>query len=281
MIESAVGRSGMGVSDLALVAGATGGVGQLAVGTLLEKGYAVRVMTRNADKARQMFGERVELAIADIRQPETLAAATAGITHIICATGTTAFPSARWQFDFGDTPEWLAWPQVLLDANYRDLKAQNSPKVVDAIGVKNLLAAAPADLQRFVFISSCGIQRKDSFPFNLLNGFGVLDAKQKGEQAIRDSGLPYSIIRPARLTDGPYSSYDLNSLLKATTEGKLGIKLGQGDQLNGETSRIDVAGAAVACLQSEAAKNLVFEIVNEGDRPTTIPWEEMFAALQG
>jgi uncharacterized protein YbjT (DUF2867 family) len=273
--------------NLVLVAGATGGVGQLATGMLLEQGYRVRVMTRSADKVKQMFGDstgsslhdRVEIAIADIRKPHSLAAATDGVSHIICATGTTAFPSKRWQFDFGNEPEWMAWPQVLVDQDYRDRKAQNSPEIVDATGVKNLVEAAPENLQRFVFVSSCGINRRDSFPFNILNSFGVLNAKAKGEQAIIASGLPYSIIRPARLTDGPYSSYDLNTLLKATTEGKLGVKLGTGDQLNGESSRIDVAGACVASLKSEAAKNKIFEMVNEGDRPASIPWEELFAAL--
>lgn len=272
---------------LVLVAGATGGVGQVATGLLLQQHYRVRVMTRDRAKAEAMFDElagqslddRLEIAIADIRYPETLAAATAGVTHIICATGTTAFPSPRWQFDFGSEPEWLAWPQVLIDGNYRDRKAQNSPEIVDATGVKNLVNVAPSDLRRFVFVSSCGVQRRDTFPFNLLNAFGVLTAKTKGEQAVIYSGLPYSIVRPARLIDGPYTSYDLNSLLQATTQGQKGVKLGVGDRLNGETSRIDVAGACVACLDSSAAKDKIFEIVSEGTRPAKIDWEALFAGL--
>ena len=48
-------------------------------------------------------------------------------------------------------------------------------------------------LSQFVFVSSCGILRKDKPPFSLLNAFGVLDAKQKGEEAIIRSGLPYTI----------------------------------------------------------------------------------------
>lgn len=265
-----------------LVAGATGGVGQLVVGILLEQGVRVRVLTRSEAKARKMFGERVEVAIADIRQPETLPPALAGITHLICTTGTTAFPSERWQFDFGDEPEWLAWPRLLFDREYRLAKAQNAPEAVDAIGVKSLVAAAPQDLQRFVFVSSCGIERREQFPFNVLNAFGVLDAKAQGEAAVKASGLPYTIIRPARLVDGPYTSYDLNTLLKATTEGKKGVKLGTGDILNGETSRIDVAGACVACVACLAdanAVNLTFELVNEGDRPAKLDWPALFAQL--
>ena len=177
-------------SDLILVTGATGGVGQLVIAKLLETNIPVRALTRSANKARKMFGDKVEIAEGDIREPDTLAAPTKNVTHIICCTGTTAFPSKRWDF-----------------ANF--FQAQNTPQAVDAEGVKNLVAAAPKELKRFVFVSSCGVLRKDSFPFKILNAFGILDAKLQGEEAIKASELPYTIIRPARLIDGPYTSYDL------------------------------------------------------------------------
>ena len=209
-------------SDLILVAGATGGVGQLVISKLLEKNISVRALTRSRNKARQMFDDRVEIAVGDLREPNTLATATKDVTHIICCTGTTAFPSSRWDF-------------VNL------FEAKNTPQAVDAEGVANLVKAAPKDLKRFVFISTSGVLRKDNFPFNILNAFGVLDAKLQGETAIKASGLPYTIIRPGRLIDGPYTSYDLNTLMKAKTHGKKAVVIGTGDSLNGEASRIDVA----------------------------------------
>ena len=33
------------------------------------------------------------------------------------------------------------------------------------------------------------------------------------------SGLPYTLLRPSRLTDGPYTSYDLNTLLQVGRAG--------------------------------------------------------------
>ncbi|MDP8964080.1 MAG: SDR family NAD(P)-dependent oxidoreductase, partial [Cyanobacteriota bacterium] len=63
-----------------LVTGATGGVGQLTVATLLEKGYQVRVLTRSPEKAQKMFDNRVEIAIGDIRQPTTLPPTVQNIT---------------------------------------------------------------------------------------------------------------------------------------------------------------------------------------------------------
>ena len=267
--------------SLVLVAGATGGVGQLAVARLLTDGYRVRVLTRSAEKAQTMFAGRVEIAVGDTRKPETLQAATDGITHLICATGTTALPSDRWDFkdNLGSNPlEQVAnWVKVYLDEDFRNANARNTPEAVDALGVNNLVQAAPADLRRFVFVSSCGVARKDQFPYTLLNAYGVLDAKGKGETSILRSGLPYTIIRPGQLTDGPYTSRDFNSLVQASTEGKLGVVMKMGDTLNGQTSRIDVAAACVACLELPIAQNKAFEMVSKGDRPAKINWATLFA----
>jgi uncharacterized protein YbjT (DUF2867 family) len=267
-----------------LVAGATGGVGQLTVAMLLEKGFSVRVLVRNAEKAAKMFNNQVEIAVGDIRQAATLTTVTQNITQIICCTGTTAFPSNKWDFDNSEQLKGLGglaeWGKIFLDSEYRQKKAKNSPEQIDSQGVSNLVNVAPKDLKRFVYVSSCGILRKDKPPFSILNAYGVLDAKQKGETAIINSGLPYTIIRPVRLIDGPYTSYDLNTLIKAKTGGKSGVVVGKGDTLTGETSRIDVAAACVECLNNSAAVNQVFEIVNQGERPAVIDWNALFASLE-
>ncbi|MGB7443285.1 MAG: SDR family oxidoreductase [Coleofasciculaceae cyanobacterium] len=268
-------------NERVLVAGATGGVGQLTVAKLLEIGFPVRVLTRSTEKAQKMFDNQVEVAIGDIRKPATLPTAVQNITYIICCTGTTAFPSNKWDFktEAQGLGSLIEWGKIYLDSAYRQTQARNSPEQVDAQGVSNLVNAAPKDLKRFIFISSCGILRKDKPPFSILNSFGVLDAKQKAEETIINSGLPYTIIRPARLIDGPYTSYDLNTLLKAKTEGKLGVVVGTGDTLSGETSRIDVAAACVECLDNPVTEGKVFELVNQGSRPSVIDWSALFSSL--
>jgi uncharacterized protein YbjT (DUF2867 family) len=265
------------VENLVLVVGATGGVGQLVVGKLLEKVFQVRILTRNAAKAQKMFDDKVEIAIGDLHDPATFPAAMVGVSYIICCSGTTAFPSTRWEFE--QTPNLTEWIKLFLNPEVAQTKAKNSPAKVDAQAVTNLVQAAPRNLKRFVFVSSCGVLRKDKFPYSILNAFGVLDAKQKGEEAIINSGLPYTIIRPGRLIDGPYTSYDLNTLLKATTEGKLGVVLGTGDKLTGQTSRIDVAAACVESIQNSDSERKVFEIINQGARPFVINWEKLFSEL--
>ncbi len=263
--------------DLVLVAGATGGVGQLVVGKLLEKGFRVRVLTRSAAKATKMFDSKVEVAVGDIRLSNTLPDAMTNVTHIICCTGTTAFPSSRWEFE--PEPNLMEWVQLFSDPKYSNSRAKNSPLKTDAQGVSNLVVAAPQNLRRFVFVSSCGILRQDQFPWKLLNAYGVLDAKQQGEKAVISSGLPYTIIRPGRLIDGPYTSYDLNTLLKAKTGGKLGVVLGKGDTVQGDASRIDVAAACVESILHPSSEGQVFEIVNQGARLPVIDWDSLFSGL--
>ena len=266
-----------------LVVGATGGVGQLTVGKLLEKGWTVRVLVRDTEKAQKMFDGQVEIILGDIRDRATLPPAIETIDYIIACTGTTAFPSSRWEFDSINKgtrlPGFLEWLKLYLNRDYCLAQAQNSPEKVDSEGMRNLVAAVPKDLKRFVYVSSCGILRKDKPPYTILNSFGVLDAKEKAEKAIAQSGFPYTIIRPSRLIDGPFTSYDLNTLLKATTEGKLGVAIGTGDILSGQTSRIDVASACVECLSHPETENTVFELINSGKRPAAIDWTGLFSQL--
>ena len=42
----------------------------------------------------------------------------------------------------------------------------------------------------------------------------MLGFKREAELALIASGMPYTVLRPSRLTDGPYTSFDVNTLLK-------------------------------------------------------------------
>eukprot|EP00983_Pelagomonas_calceolata_P046475 1140195-Pelagomonas_calceolata.AAC.1 len=44
---------------------------------------------------------------------------------------------------------------------------------------------------------------------------GVLKYKRDAEELLMKSGLPWTIIRPSRLTDGPYTSFDYHKDLQA------------------------------------------------------------------
>ena len=267
----------MSDNKLILVVGATGGVGQLVVAKLLAQQYRVRILTRNPSKAQQLFAQQVEIYQGDIKDVNTITNAIDSVTDIICCVGTTAFPSSKWQLNLSSP-----WDYVTSYLQPKELgkKAQNSPLQVDAQGVINLVKSCDVNqIKRFVLVSSCGVLRQNEFPYTILNLFGVLSAKKQGEDYLINSGISYTIIRPSRLIDGPFTSYDLNTLLKAKTNGEKNVVIDTGDKINGESSRIDVANACVECLTSEKTKNKAFEIINQGERKSPINWYELWNIL--
>ena len=94
---------------------------------------------------------------------------------------------------------------------------------------------------------------------------GVLKFKKQAETLLQQSGLPWTILRPSRLTDGPYTSFDLNTLLQATAGTRQDVQISKEDDQLGEASRIAVAGklpmlASRHCraLHLQAAPHLPF-----------------------
>jgi len=180
------------------------------------------------------------------------------VAAVVCSSGTTAFPSERW-------------------------KGGNGPKETDLEGTTNLVRACAGrpGLGRFVLVTSCGVERyKVLGPFMILNAFGVLEYKKRSEEALVASGIPYTIIRPSRLTDGPYTSYDLNTLLRATSGSNQRVQLSARDDLGrGQCSRIAVAEACVQALSGPETegKVLAMETV-EGSGPGSDPaqWRALF-----
>ncbi|XP_051141771.1 protein TIC 62, chloroplastic isoform X2 [Andrographis paniculata] len=230
-------------SKLVLVVGGTGGVGQLVVASLLNRNIKSRLILRNPEKAAALFGEQDDKKLQ-------------GVTHVICCTGTTAFPSRRWDGD-------------------------NTPERVDWEGVRNLVLALPSSVKRIVLVSSIGVTKFNELPWSIMNLFGVLKYKKMGEDFVRNSGLPYTIIRPGRLTDGPYTSYDLNTLLQATAGERRAVLVGQGDKLVGEVSRLVVAEACIQAMDIDFTENQIYEINSvKGDGPGKDPqkWQELFEA---
>ncbi|KAL0049990.1 hypothetical protein WJX82_002194 [Trebouxia sp. C0006] len=257
-ISSRVFAGTMDSGNCALVVGATGGVGQVLTGKLLDRGCKVKALSRNPAKARSLFGsaQNLELVQGDCREGGDLQKIFAGVDVVVCVLGTTAFPSARW-------------------------KGGNGPEQTDSIATGNLIRATPKGIKRFVLVTSAGVERYNKLPFSILNLFGVLKFKRQSEELLMQSGLAYTILRPGRLTDGPYTSYDLNTLLKATAGNKQDVQIAAKDELNGETSRIALAEALLQALQLPETENKVFALTStEGEGPGTdkAKWKALFQA---
>ncbi|MGW4247005.1 SDR family oxidoreductase [Nocardia sp. NPDC004722] len=123
-------------------------------------------------------------------------------------------------------------------------------------GVRGLAELAAAQRVPVVLVSQIYITRADEHP----DMAGIIRARGAGEQALRDSGAPYSIVRPSWLTNSPAT----------------GIHLEQGDRGDGRVSRETVAGTAVAALVHPEAHGKTFELY---DGPTPADWPAAFAAL--
>ncbi|MXW19175.1 MAG: SDR family oxidoreductase [Gammaproteobacteria bacterium] len=237
-VEAEVAAAEGDMKPLVLVAGATGKTGVLVVQQLKAKGYPVRAFVRNAQKAADRLGPDVEAVVGDLRDPASIAATLDGVDVVVNAAG-SGVPA----------PD------------------DNMPEHVDFEGARNLAdAAAGAGVGHYVLISSMGATQDDHQLNRLFNN--ILIWKRKGEDAVAASGIPYTIIRPGGLNDGPgneqtviFEQGDLPGLEKAI-------------------SRADVARVTVAAVKDDGARNKVFEIYARDGEPQT-GFSGEFGALGG
>lgn len=118
-----------------LVAGATGGVGKRVVQQLSERGYKVRSLVRDTDKARAILGENVNLVVGDITKPETLIPEMmANVQAVVCCTAVRVQPVG------GDTPDRAKYNQGV--KFYQPEIVGDTPEAVEYLGVKNLVEVA-------------------------------------------------------------------------------------------------------------------------------------------
>lgn len=151
----------------AFVAGATGGTGRQIVQELVKRQIPVRALVRDREKAREILPSSTEIVEGDVLKPDSISAALADSTVLLCATG--AAPG----FD------------------------PTAPYKVDYEGTKNLVDAAKAKgIEHFVLVSSVGASQF----FHPLNLFWlILVWKKQAEEYIQKSGLTYTIVRPGGL----------------------------------------------------------------------------------
>lgn len=89
-----------------------------------------------------------------------------------------------------------------------------------------------------------------------------IEARARGEAALRASGAQYTIVRPSWLHDLPVD----------------GVRVEQGDTGDGRVSRATVADAVVAALFDPSASGKTFELYDDPDSPRP-DWSTVFAAL--
>ncbi len=106
--------------------------------------------------------------------------------------------------------------------------------------IKMIEASKKAKVKKFVMLSSMGADKPESNKDLKV----YLEAKQKADEHLKNSGLAYTIVRPGALND------DL---------GLAKVKLAEKLDENGEISRDDVAFLLVMSLADPLVKNKTFE----------------------
>ncbi len=196
-----------------LVAGANGQVGQHIVRFLAEKGHEVRAMVRDVDQApglRELGGEPV---VADLEGE--VAHAVEGCDAVI--------------FSAGGGPGSGAEKKETIDR-------QGAVKLIDA--------AKEHGARRYIVVSAMGAADPVSGSEAMQP---YLFAKARADQALQESGLDYTIVRPGSLT---------NEAGTGTVEAA--SSLGR----RGEIPREDTARVIAATLEKENTFGKTFEVLS-------------------
>jgi uncharacterized protein YbjT (DUF2867 family) len=224
-----------------LVIGATRGTGIEIVARLLREGFAVRAMARNPDRAREILSPRVEIVQGDVTRRETLGPAIRGTSHIVHTAGVTKRPASE---------------KEIIAVEYE--------------GVLNVLAAAKEQGfdGRFLYMTAIGVTRKSigGIALNLIKG-RTLAWRRRAEEAIRASGIDYTIIRCARLTN------ELEALHS--------VALSQRDYMMSiwyRISRADAAETFVQALLHPITRRMTFDVIWSSRRGPT-DWDVLFSQL--
>lgn len=171
----------------ALVTGATGLAGSAIVRALLERQRSVRILARDPERARVLFGASVEIVAGDLGDPERLRLACRGMEQVYHVAGAV------------DTHRHG-------DAEFLDTNVE---------GTRRLIAAAQAaGVSGFVYTSSVSVYG-DRLPLGVgenapLNPAGIYGmSKVRAERLVQEAvaaGLHAAIVRPC-IVYGPGDRY--------------------------------------------------------------------------
>ena len=200
-----------------LVAGSHGQVGRHLVRLLAEAGHEARAMIRDGSQALEVESFGGTPVVADL-EGDPAPAAEGSDAIIFTAGGGPGSGAAK-------------------------------KETVDQQGAVKLIEAAKGyGIRRYVMVSAMGADDPESGPEEMRP---YLRAKGIADDALRESGLDYTIVRPGRLTNDP-----------ATGRIDAATDLGR----RGEITREDTARVLVATLTAANTYAKTFEVL-AGDTP--------------
>jgi NADH dehydrogenase len=205
-----------------LVTGGTGFVGTHLVNRLLQRGHAVAVLARHAEKTRNRYNRPVEAMHGDVLEPESLSAAMAGRDAVVHLVGIIHEAGAQ-----------------TFDRMHREA----TENVLDAM--------RSAGVRRLLHMSAMGASEDSPSAYGR--------TKAAGEKAVRSSGLEWTVFRPSIII-GPGDGFV--SLLATIVKGNPGFipVIGPGTTRFQPVSIVDVARVFADSLEKPETRGRAYEI---------------------
>ena len=214
------------------VFGASGRTGTHIIDELIGRDVNIRAFSRRTKENADT--DSLNWVVADVTNKESLAEALKNVDVIISAIGPVD----------GDNSE-----------------------NVDYLGTINIVSAAKENgVQQIIYMSSIGAGGAENISTVMLNLLANKTMKWKAlaEEQIRNSGIPFTIVRPGGLLGEPATQ---------------GIQFSQGDNVLGWIPREDVASVLVESIFRDGAKNKTFEVINDDSLPVDA-WRDEFDSLK-
>jgi nucleoside-diphosphate-sugar epimerase len=201
------------------IAGGRGKIAMLLANELLQNGHTVSGLIRNPDQRRDLEEVGVKPVVCDLEGDDDVAAAVRGSDAVVFAAGAGPGSGAERK------------------------------RTMDLGGAVKLIDAAKAEgISRYLIVSSIGAGNPPAEGGDVFGEY--LRAKGAADDALANSGLDYTIVRPGHLTDEPPT-------------GRVAL----GDDVDGgEIPRADVAAVLAASLTADNTIGKTFGLVS-GDRP--------------
>lgn len=201
-----------------VVAGGPGQIGLRLLTQLAEQGHTARGLVRNPDHVAELEAAGAQAIVCDLEHDEPSGEDLAGADAIVFAAGAGPGSGAERK------------------------------RTMDLGGAVKLIEAAKAHgIDRYVMVSSMGAGNPPEGDEGMAP---YLRAKAEADQALEQSGLDYTIVRPGGLTDDPGTG---------TVQTAKSVERGQ-------IPRDDVAAVIIAVLETPKTVGKTFELVG-GSRP--------------
>ena len=198
------------------IVGAHGSIAQLLHPKLIENGHNVRGIIRKEEQVPRLEELGVEAVVADIEEEDDISESVGDADAVVFAAG--------------------AGPGSGKERKY----------TVDRDGAIKLINACKSNsIDRYIMISAMGLDTpRGNEVFQVYQ-----KAKAEADEALKNSGLNYTIIKPGRLTDD---------------EGTGMVNVGSLEP--GEIPREDVASVIASCLEIRETERKSFDLLT-GDHP--------------